>query len=67
MSKIDITLVGGIVKDYTNLTIRLLSKQNYIMWEKQYRSRASFDKNSRIIQIKFFAELKRREAQQSVS
>jgi len=64
---IDITLVGAIHEDYTNLTIRLLSKQNYIMWEKRYQSRESFDKNSRIIQVKFYAELKRREAQQSVS
>jgi len=59
--KIDIKEAGAIHEDYTNLTIKILSKQAFTMWEHQYRTRASFDKASRQIQKKFYEELKRRE------
>lgn len=58
---IDITQVGAIHEDYQNLTIKILSKHGFCMWENSYKNREAFNKISKVILKKFDAELKRRE------
>ena len=58
---IDIKDVGGIVQDFTNKRIKVLSKQAYLMWEQTYISEEAFDKAFRAMSRKFSAELQRRE------
>ena len=66
---IDITQVCGIVQDFTNKRIRVLSKQTYVMWEQTYTSNEAFNKAFREMSKKFYKELERREkgAKQGVS
>jgi len=58
---IDITQVGGIVQDFTNKRIRVLSKNNFCMWENTYQSEEAFNKAFSQIHKKFYKELERRE------
>jgi len=59
--KIDITQAGAIVQDFTNRTIKILSKQNFVMWEQRYTSEESFNKSFIKMSRKFSKELVRRE------
>lgn len=61
--KLDIKEVGAVQQDFTNLTIRVLSKQGYPMWERGYKLEETFNKKFREINKLFNAELKRREAE----
>lgn len=63
--KIDITRVGAIHQDFTRRTIKVLSKQNYVMWENSYQSEEAFNKVFKVIMKKFDLELKRREKELS--
>lgn len=59
--KIDIKEVGALHQDFTNKRIRILSKQNFCMWENTYQSEKAFNKSFNEIYKKFNEELERRE------
>ena len=61
--QIDITEVGAIQQDFTNKTIRVLSKHNYCMWENSYQSEEAFNKAFNQMHKKFNKELERRESE----
>ncbi len=61
--KIDITLVGGVVQDFTNKKIEVLSKEGFLVWQNSYASEDSFNRTFRAIYKKFSQELQRRESE----
>lgn len=61
--QVDIKLVGALQQDFRNKIIRVLSKQNFCMWEQQYTNEEAFNKAFKQMSRKFSAELKRRETE----
>jgi len=59
--KIDIKQVGALHQDFTQLRIRVLSKNNFCMWENSYTNEDTFNRVFREISRKFSEELNRRE------
>jgi len=61
VSDIDFSLVGSIEQDFSRLTIKILSKQGYSLWERAYKKEDSFNTVFRKLNKRFLEEMKRRE------
>jgi len=60
LSDIDFSLVGEVQQDFTRLTVKILSKEGYVLWESRYQKEESFNTVFRRLNKRFLKEIERR-------
>ncbi len=58
--KIDWSNIGGVSQDFRTLTLKIVNKENLLMWEKRYSSRETFDAEFQRLMQRFSLELDKR-------